>query len=76
MWASTGLGTHHVRIQHNMTHRLRADDSLMTSTVSPSWISPAIASLSARPPLSPLPNMLRDGAYDSVPKFDSVSPSR
>ena len=67
-----GVGTHHVRSQHSATHRRRADVSLTTSVVSPSWISPGSASFSRSAFLSAFWNMLRDGAYDSV-AIDAVS---
>ena len=54
------------------THRRRADVSLTTSVVSPSWISPGSASFSRSAFLSAFWNMLRDGAYDSV-AIDAVS---
>lgn len=75
-FVSTKFGMNQVSIQQRSTHLRRADDSFTTSVVSPSWISPAIASLSRRPFPSAFWNMLREGAYDSVPKLDIEASSR
>jgi hypothetical protein len=44
-----GSGTRNIRIQQRATHCLRAEASLITSAVSPSWILPPSASLPSRP---------------------------
>lgn len=75
-YKSAKFGTHHVSIQQSATQRRRAEDSLRTSAVSPSWMSPGRTSLSMSAFLSDCWNIFREGAYDSVPKFETDPSSR
>lgn len=69
-----GDGTNHVNIHTSATHFFLADVILMTSVVSVSAAARASsASFSCIPFFSMLPNMLREGAYASVPKLDCES---